>query len=151
MYRWSADHGTQNVQASDEARLQFHQPDERLLEEDTIADGHAGNPEQMASRQELITLVQLALRDARRTDREVFILHAVEGFSQEEIAVITDHTAGGGARRPSARRASTCNAPCPSNFFSNRRRRSISITPEGAALRRPFPHDSINTHAGEPE
>jgi len=83
-------HGKQNVEASDEARLQFHQPDDRLLEEDTIADGHAGNPEQMASRQELITLVQLALRDAGRTDREVFILHAVEGFSQEEIAVITD-------------------------------------------------------------
>jgi RNA polymerase sigma factor (sigma-70 family) len=84
-------HATQNVQASDEARLQFHQPDDRLLEEDTIADGHAGNPEQMASRQELITLVQMALRDAVRADREVFILHAVEGFSQEEIAVITDH------------------------------------------------------------
>jgi RNA polymerase sigma factor (sigma-70 family) len=83
-------HGTPNVQASDEAHLQFHQPDDRLIEEDTIADRHAGNPEQMASRQELIALLQLALRDAGRTDREVFILHAVEGFSQEEIAVITD-------------------------------------------------------------
>jgi RNA polymerase sigma factor (sigma-70 family) len=85
-------HGTQNVLASDEARLQFHQPDDKLLEEDIIADGHAGNPEEMASRQELITLVQVALRDAKRPDREVFILHAVEGFSQEEIAAITNHT-----------------------------------------------------------
>jgi len=85
-------HGTQNVQASDEARLQFHQPDEKLLEEDFIADGHAGNPEQMAARGELIKLVQLALHDAGRPDREVFILYAVEGFLPEEIAVITSHT-----------------------------------------------------------
>jgi RNA polymerase sigma factor (sigma-70 family) len=85
-------HGEPNVQASDEARLQFHQPDGGLLEEDTIADGHADNPEQLAVRQELIKLVQLALNGARRSDREIFILHAVEGFSQEEIAVITNHT-----------------------------------------------------------
>jgi DNA-directed RNA polymerase specialized sigma24 family protein len=40
----------------------------------------------------LITLVQLALRDAGRPDREIFILHAVEGFNPEEIAAITNHT-----------------------------------------------------------
>jgi RNA polymerase sigma factor (sigma-70 family) len=85
-------HGEPNVQASDEARLQFHQPDGGLLEEDTIADGRADNPEQLAARQELIKLVQVALAGTRRPDREVFILHAVEGFSQEEIAVITNHT-----------------------------------------------------------
>lgn len=85
-------HGEPNVQASDEARLQFHQPDDRLLEEGIIADGHADNPEQMTARRELIQLVQLALYNARRSDRETFILHAVEGFSQEEIAVITSHT-----------------------------------------------------------
>jgi RNA polymerase sigma factor (sigma-70 family) len=85
-------HGTPNVQASDEARLQFHQPDEKLLEEDCIADGHAGNPEEMAARDELINLVQLALHDAGRPDREVFILYAVEGFSHDEIAAITNRT-----------------------------------------------------------
>jgi RNA polymerase sigma factor (sigma-70 family) len=85
-------HATPNVQASDESRLQFHQPDDRLLEEDTIADGHADNPELMAARGELIKLVQLALRDAKRSDREIFILHAVEGFNEEEIATITNHT-----------------------------------------------------------
>jgi DNA-directed RNA polymerase specialized sigma24 family protein/ribosome-associated translation inhibitor RaiA len=85
-------HGVQNVQASDEARLQFHQPDDRLLEEDTIADGHADNPEQLAARQELIKLVQLALRGAARSDREAFILYAVEGFGDDEIAAITNHT-----------------------------------------------------------
>ena len=85
-------HGVQNVEASDEARLQFHQPDDRLVEEDTIADGHADNPEHVAVHEELIKLVQLALHDAGRPVREVFILHAVEGFTPEEIAVITNHT-----------------------------------------------------------
>jgi ribosomal subunit interface protein len=85
-------HGEQNVQASDEVRLQFHQPDGGLLEEDVIPDGRADNPELLTSRQELIKLVQVALAGTRRTDRETFILHAVEGFSQEEIAVITNHT-----------------------------------------------------------
>jgi ribosomal subunit interface protein len=85
-------HGVQNVQASDEARLQFHQPDDRLLEEDIIPDGHADNPEQWAARQELIKLVQLALRGAARPDREIFILYAVEGFGDDEIAAITNHT-----------------------------------------------------------
>src|SRR5215472_692297 len=85
-------HGVQNVQSSAEARLQFHQPDDRLLEEDIIADGHAESPELLAARGELIKLVQVALRDAGRSDREVFILHAVEGFTQEEIAAITNHT-----------------------------------------------------------
>jgi len=84
--------GVQNVQASDESRLQFHQPDENLLEEDFVVDGHAENPELLAVRQELIQLVQLALQSIGRPDREVFILHAVEGFSTEEIAAITGDT-----------------------------------------------------------
>lgn len=84
-------HGEPNVQASDEAHLQFHQPDDNLLEEATIADGHADNPERRAVHQELIKLVQLALHSVGRPVREIFILHAVEGFSPEEIAVITNH------------------------------------------------------------
>ncbi len=85
-------HGIQNVQASDEAHLQFHQPDDKLLEEDIIADGNAGNPEELAARSELIDLVQLALRHAGADDREIFILYAVENFNQEEIAAITNHS-----------------------------------------------------------
>ena len=84
-------HGIQNVQASDEARLQFHQPDDKLLEEDIIADGNARNPEELTARRELIDLVQLALRHAGREEREAFILYAVEGFAPEEIAAITNH------------------------------------------------------------
>jgi RNA polymerase sigma factor (sigma-70 family) len=79
-----------NVHASDEAELQFHQPDETLTGEDIIADRRAATPEDIASSDEMITLVQLALEGVARPDRESFILHAVEGFSMEEIAAITD-------------------------------------------------------------
>ena len=78
---------TQDVK---DLRDQFQVPETRVLQ--FAFDGHADNPELVAVRQELIKLVQLALHDAGRPDREVFILHAVEGFSQEEIAVITHHS-----------------------------------------------------------
>jgi DNA-directed RNA polymerase specialized sigma24 family protein/ribosome-associated translation inhibitor RaiA len=82
-----------NIRASDEAELQFHQPDETLTGEDVIADRRIATPEDIASSDEMITLVQLALDGAQRPDRESFILHAVEGFSVEEIAAITDRKA----------------------------------------------------------
>jgi RNA polymerase sigma factor (sigma-70 family) len=82
-----------NVRASDEAELQFHQPDEALTGEDIIADRRIATPEDIASSDELIALVQLALEGAQRSDRESFILHAVEGFSVEEIAAVTDRKA----------------------------------------------------------
>jgi len=79
-----------NVRASDEAELQFHQPDETLTGESVIADRRTATPEEIASSDEMIALVQYALNGASRRDRESFILHAVEGFSADEIAVITD-------------------------------------------------------------
>jgi RNA polymerase sigma factor (sigma-70 family) len=79
-----------NVRASDEAELQFHQPDESLTGENVIADTRTATPEEIASSDEILTLVQLALDGAHRPDRESFLLHAVEGFSVEEIAAITD-------------------------------------------------------------
>jgi RNA polymerase sigma factor (sigma-70 family) len=79
-----------NERASDEARMQFHQPDEAMTTESGIADRRASNPEEIAYRDEMIALVQFALKGAEPRDREVFILHALEGFSVEEIAAITD-------------------------------------------------------------
>jgi RNA polymerase sigma factor (sigma-70 family) len=79
-----------NVRASDEPELQFHQPDETLTGENVIADRRAATPEDIASSDEMVTLVQFALEGARPADREAFILHAIEGFSLDEIAVITD-------------------------------------------------------------
>jgi RNA polymerase sigma factor (sigma-70 family) len=85
-------HRQQNVRASDEARLQFHQPDEKLFEENVIPDPTANNPEELVARRELIGLVETALRDAGRDQREAFILYTIEGFTAEEIADITNHS-----------------------------------------------------------
>ena len=84
--------GQMNVHASDEARLQFHQPDEKLSEENVIADPAANNPEELAARRELIGLVSAALRDAGRGEREAFIFYTIEGFTLDEIADISSHS-----------------------------------------------------------
>jgi RNA polymerase sigma factor (sigma-70 family) len=88
-----------NVRASDEPELQFHQPDETLTKESVIADRRVATPEDIASSDEMDMLVQSALAAARPRDREVFILHTMEGFSVAEIAAITD-------RKPEAVNAS---------------------------------------------
>ncbi|HXY14592.1 MAG TPA: sigma factor-like helix-turn-helix DNA-binding protein, partial [Terriglobales bacterium] len=71
----------------------FHQPDETLTGENVIADRRTATPEDIASSDEMIALVQFALEGSSRADREAFILHAVEGFSEQEIAAITDRRA----------------------------------------------------------
>ncbi len=107
----------QNVEASDEATLQFHQPDEGWTKESTIADRRVTTPEQDAYSDEIVALVQSALRGADRADREAFLLYGIEGFSLPEIAVIT-------GRHPEAIRESidrareqVRNAPSVANEF----------------------------------
>ena len=90
---------TPNVRASDEAELQFHQSDESFTQETIIADRRIATPEQIASSDEMMRLVESALRGTDRHAREAFILHALEGFTPDEIAVITD-------RKPDEVRAS---------------------------------------------
>jgi DNA-directed RNA polymerase specialized sigma24 family protein/ribosome-associated translation inhibitor RaiA len=79
-----------NVRASDEPQLQYHQPDEQLIAQDIIPDRSTATPEDIAASDEMITLVEAALLSAPRENREAFILNAIEGFTAEEIAVITD-------------------------------------------------------------
>lgn len=81
---------TQNVRASDEAELQFHQPDETLTRESVIADRRVATPEQVAVSDEMLALVHSALRGVKRLDREAFLLYGIEGFSIPEISAITD-------------------------------------------------------------
>lgn len=94
---------TRNVRASDEPQLQYHQPDETLTEENVIADRRMATPEDIASNDEMVAMVELALRGAENIAREAFILHAIEGFTLEEIAAITD-------RKPEEVRASIASA-----------------------------------------
>lgn len=102
----------QNVQGSDEATLQFHQPDEGWTRESTIPDRRVSTPEQAAYSDEMIALVQAALRGASRTDREAFLLYGIEGFSLNEIAAITGRHVE--AVRESVQRARDCVRSAPS-------------------------------------
>jgi RNA polymerase sigma factor (sigma-70 family) len=107
----------QNVEASDEAGLQFHQPDEGWTRESSIPDRRITTPEQAAYSDEVIALVQAALRGADRTDREAFLLYGIEGFSLGEIAAITGRHLE--AVRESVQRARDCvrGAPSIANEF----------------------------------
>ncbi len=78
-----------NVKGSDEAELQFHQPDESITGETVIADGRIATPEQIVGSDEMMRLIASALRDIKPAQREAFILHAIEGFGIDEIAAIT--------------------------------------------------------------
>ena len=107
----------QNVEASDEAGLQFHQPDEGWTRESAIPDRRVSTPEQAAYSDEMVALVQAALRGADRTDREAFLLYGIEGFSLGEIAAITGRHPE--AVRESVQRARDCvrNAPSVASEF----------------------------------
>lgn len=78
-----------NVRASDEAELQFHQPDESITGETVIPDSRVATPEQIMASDEMLRLIASALRDLGSGPREAFILHAIEGFSVDEIMAIT--------------------------------------------------------------
>jgi RNA polymerase sigma factor (sigma-70 family) len=78
-----------NVKASDEPGLQFHQPDESITGATVIADARIATPEQIMASDELLRLIASALRDLGSGPREAFILHAIEGFTVDEITAIT--------------------------------------------------------------
>jgi RNA polymerase sigma factor (sigma-70 family) len=78
---------------SDENVLQFHQPDDDLSSQESPSDRHIANPEELAAKDEMITLVERTLRDAGRHQREAFILYTIEGFTIEEITDITQRPA----------------------------------------------------------
>ena len=80
----------QNVRASDEPELQYHQPDEMLLQSDVIADRRMATPEDVAASDEMIDIVDGALKGGSREEREAFILFAFEGFTLGEISALAD-------------------------------------------------------------
>jgi DNA-directed RNA polymerase specialized sigma24 family protein len=80
-----------NVKASDEAQLQFHQPDESITGETVIPDSRVPTPEQIMASDEMLRLIASSLRDLGSGPREAFILHVIEGFTVDEISEITSH------------------------------------------------------------
>jgi len=117
----------QNVKASDEPELQFHQPDEAITEETIIADGRIATPEQIVGSDEMMRLIASALRDLSLPQREAFILHAIEGFGVEEISAITGATAEAVAISISAARDHLRKSPNVAHQFKGR------LAPTGTA------------------
>src|SRR5215831_451256 len=116
-----------NVKGSDEAQLQFHQPDESITGETVIADSRVATPEQIMASDELLRLIASALRDLGAGPREAFILHAIEGFSVEEIVVITGEPAEQVLAYVSSARDHLRQAPALAKQFQGR------LVPSGAA------------------
>jgi DNA-directed RNA polymerase specialized sigma24 family protein/ribosome-associated translation inhibitor RaiA len=116
-----------NVKGSDEHGLQFHQPDESITEEMVIPDARLSNPEQILASDELLRLIASALRDLGSGPREAFILHAMEGFTVDEIVVITGLPAERVLAFVSAARDHLRKAPGLAKQFQGR------FTPTGAA------------------
>jgi DNA-directed RNA polymerase specialized sigma24 family protein len=109
-----------NVKGSDEPELQFHQPDESITGATVIADSRIATPEQIMASDELLRLIASALRDLGSGPREAFILHAVEGFSVEEIVVITGQPADRVLGFVSAAREHLRKAPALAKQFEGR-------------------------------
>jgi RNA polymerase sigma factor (sigma-70 family) len=116
-----------NVKASDEPELQFHQPDESMTGETVIPDSRVATPEQIMASDELLRLIASALRDLGSEPREAFILHAMEGFSVEEIVAITGQPAERVLTYVSAARDHLRKAPGLARQFKGR------FAPTGAA------------------
>ena len=81
-----------SLDADDEEMLQFYHPDESAANESVIADRRGSTPEDEASREELMAMVERALRGATPQQREAFLLFTLEGFRLAEIAAITERT-----------------------------------------------------------
>ncbi|MBV9147083.1 MAG: hypothetical protein JO065_14285, partial [Acidobacteria bacterium] len=86
--------GQQNVTGSDDAYLQFHQPDDKLSQEDILPDRGSSTPEAVALSDEFIDQVERALTGAPADQREAFTLFAIEGFTIEEIAEVSRREPG---------------------------------------------------------
>jgi RNA polymerase sigma factor (sigma-70 family) len=81
--------GRPSLDANDEERMQYYQPDASTPDESLIADQYSSSPEEEASRQELMSMVERSLRGVDSHQREAFLLFTMEGFRPAEIAAIT--------------------------------------------------------------
>jgi len=80
--------GRPSLDANDEERMQYYQPDASTPVENMVADD-SSSPEEEASRQELMSMVERSLRGVDPHQREAFLLFTMEGFRPAEIAAIT--------------------------------------------------------------
>ena len=67
----------------------FFQPDEALHLEDLIQDRHSASPEELLAREEVAERLQRAIAHLPHELRESFVLFSLEGFTSDEVAMIT--------------------------------------------------------------
>ncbi len=73
----------------DDILSQFDFDADTVTSANSIKDGSA-TPEEIIANDEVVAMIQTALRDAKPEDREAFILFTLEGFTIRELAAITD-------------------------------------------------------------
>lgn len=81
---------SQNVTASDENILQYHQPDDQPQGEGVVRDINVRTPEEIFLSEELVAQLDIVLRELTAADREAFVLYTLEGFTIEEISRLSD-------------------------------------------------------------
>lgn len=69
--------------------LNFYQPDENLRVEDLLPDGNGENPEEILAREEVEEQLRKGVALLPGGVRESFVLFALEGFTSDEVAMIT--------------------------------------------------------------
>ncbi len=69
--------------------LNFFQPDESLQIEDIIEDNTSINPEEILERDETEQQIQQSIANLPESFRESFVLYVLEGFTSDEIAMMT--------------------------------------------------------------
>ena len=69
--------------------LNFYQPDEMLHIEDLVRDGSVENPEEIMEREEVEERLQQSIARLPESIRESFVLFALEGFTSDEVSMIT--------------------------------------------------------------
>jgi RNA polymerase sigma factor (sigma-70 family) len=70
----------------------FYQPDESLRLEDLLRDGQGANPEELLAHEETVDRLQRAVAGLAPELRESFVLFALEGFTSDEVAMMTGKT-----------------------------------------------------------
>jgi RNA polymerase sigma factor (sigma-70 family) len=75
----------------DDALMQFDFDADTVTTANSVPDGSA-TPEEIFANDEIIGMVQTALRDAKPEDREAFILFTLEGFTIRELSAITERS-----------------------------------------------------------
>ena len=81
------------VEGWEDEQLNFYQPDESLMVEDLLRDGQSSNPEEIMAKDEVEEQLHRSIAQLPKPLRESFVLFALEGFTSDEVAMMTGKSA----------------------------------------------------------